>query len=419
MIMRKRQGILVISDGLGDRPNKELDGKTPLEYAHTPNIDKMALEGMCGNVYPISPGVRVGTDVGHLEIFGCNSKEVYPGRGPLEAVSAGLDLIDGDIAFRGNFATIDDEGIVLDRRAGRISENTKELAKALSGMILSDGTKVLVKELTEHRVAIILRGTEMLSEITCTDVGTASEGEKLVVPFAYNEKDEQSAKTARNLWEFTIESSKILKSHPINVERIKEGKLPANVIITRGAGKMRYIPNIAKKFGIKVACIAGDQTVGGIAKLVGYEYHVQDSFTGGFETDMIGKAKKAVDLINKGYDWVIVHVKATDLAGHDNLPKKKVESIEQIDNMIGYIRDNIDKDKCYLSLTADHSTPCEAKDHTGDGVPTIISGIDVRKDSVVSAGEYQFMSGSLNNLTANDIFMIQMDLLGFTDKVGA
>lgn len=118
--MRKRQGILIISDGLGDRPNKELNGLTPLEKANTPNLNRLAADGMCGNVYPKLPGIRVGTDVGHLEIFGYDSDEVYPGRGPLEAMSAGIEIKDGDVAFRGNFGTIDDNNIVIDRRAGRI-----------------------------------------------------------------------------------------------------------------------------------------------------------------------------------------------------------------------------------------------------------------------------------------------------------
>lgn len=417
--MRKKQGILVISDGLGDRPNPELNGLTPLEYAGTPNLDKMTLEGMCGNVYPISPGISVGTDVGHLEIFGCNSKEVYPGRGPLEAISCGLVLKNGDIAFRGNFGTIKEDTTVIDRRAGRIRENTKELAAALDGMVLSDGTIATVKELTEHRVAVVLRGDNMSENITCTDPGTACEGEKLVVPYVDDHEDLESIKTAKNLWEFTMKSYEILKDHSVNKQRVEKGELPANVIITRGPGKNKDIPSITKKYGIKGACIAGDQTVGGIGKLVGLDYYVEDSFTGGFDTNMIEKAKKAIQLIESGYDWVVIHIKGTDLAGHDNLPKKKVEIIEKIDHMIGFLMEQIDSSKCYINMTADHSTPCEVKDHTGDGVPTIIWGSDVRRDTVKLAGETYFTCGGLNNLTANDIFMMQMDLMGFIKKMGA
>ncbi|MDR5587348.1 MULTISPECIES: 2,3-bisphosphoglycerate-independent phosphoglycerate mutase [Clostridium] len=417
--MRKRQGILIIADGLGDRPNKELNGLTPLEKANTPNLDRLVSEGMCGNVHPIAPGIRVGTDVGHLEIFGYDSSKVYPGRGPLEAVSAGIEINDGDIAFRGNFGTIDENDIVIDRRAGRIRKDTDLLAKSLNGMLLEDGTKVLVKELTDHRVAVVLRGEGLGKEIICTDPGTACEGEKLVIPTAIDKNDIKSEKTAKNLLEFTIKANKILKNHTVNLKRIEQGEKPANTILTRGVGQKKFMSKITEKFGIKAVCIAGDKTVYGIANLAGMEKYTEDDFTANFDTRIDKKAEKAIEYINKGYDWVVVHVKATDLAGHDNLPMKKVEVIEKIDKMVGYVLDNIDKTKCYVSFTADHSTPCEARDHTGDGVPTIIWGEDVRKDEVKLTGEKYFNNGCLNNITASDIFMLQMDFMGFTKKRGA
>lgn len=417
--MRKRQGLLIIMDGLGDRPNPELKGMTPLESAETPNLDYLASNGMCGNVYPIAPGIRVGTDVGHLHIFGYDSSKVYSGRGPLEAYSAGIKLMPGDVAFRGNFATIDHEYTVIDRRAGRIRKGTRELAEAINGLILSDGTKVFVKELTEHRVAIVLRGNELSDKICCTDPGTAEEGAKLIIPSPLDNTI-TAEKTAKSLWEFTNRAYEILKDHPINRQREAEGLNIANVVITRGAGQENYIPSIKELYNIKAACVAGDITVGGIAKLVGMDYFSNDSFTGSFDTNLKGKVDLAIKLLNESnYNWVVMHVKATDLAGHDNLPIVKKDMIEKVDRAIGLILQNIDLNKCYITVTADHSTPCEARDHTGDGVPTIIAGGDVRKDSVKSAGESQFMSGSLNNLTANDIFMLQMDLLGFTEKVGS
>ncbi|CDG01173.1 2,3-bisphosphoglycerate-independent phosphoglycerate mutase [Clostridium chauvoei] len=417
--MRKKQGLLMILDGLGDRPNLELNGMTPLEIAKTPNLDFLASQGMCGNVYPIAPGLRVGTDVGHLHIFGCDSNKVYSGRGPIEAYSAGIELMPGDVAFRGNFGTIDENYTVIDRRAGRIREGTKELAAAINGLILSDGTQVIVKELTEHRVAIVLRGNNLSDKISCTDPGTAVEGEKLVIPSPLDDTS-SAAKTAKNLWEFTMRSYEILKEHPINKQRLSKELYVANAVITRGAGQKKYMPSIKELYNIKAACVAGDITVGGIAQLVGIDYFSNESFTGSFDTNLIGKADMAINLINeKSYNWVVMHIKATDLAGHDNLPIAKKDMIEKVDSIIGYILKKIDLNKCYIAVTADHSTPCEVRDHTGDGVPTIIAGGDVRKDSVNSAGESQFMSGSLNNLTANDIFMLQMDLLGFTEKVGS
>lgn len=417
--MRKKQGLLLIMDGVGDRPNPQLNGLTPLEAAHTPNLDKLVAQGMCGNVFPIAPGVRVGTDVGHLHIFGCDSRKTYRGRGPLEAISGGMTLCDGDVAFRGNFATLDEKKQVTDRRAGRIHEGTAQLAAALNGMELSDGTVVLVKELTEHRVAVVFHGRGLSDAITCTDPGTGEEGNPLLTPEATDTTPE-AVKTAKALEEFTSRSYQILHNHSVNKERMEQGKQPANVVITRGAGMNIAIPSIKERFGLRAACIAGDVTVGGIATLVGMDFYTTPSFTGSFETDWNAKADLAIHLlVDKGYDWVVVHIKGTDLAGHDNLPLKKKEIIENTDAMVGRLLQRLDLEKCYISFTADHSTPCEALDHTGDGVPTFIAGADVRKDAICQMGEGYFMQGALNNLTANDIFMLQMDLMGFTQKVGS
>lgn len=416
--MRKRKGILVICDGLGDRPNPQLGAKTPLEYARTPNLDYLAKNGICGNVHPIAPGIRVGTDVGHMEIFGCSSDEFYPGRGPLEAFSAGLDIETNDVAFRGNFGTIDDERLVLDRRAGRITKDTDLLASSLNGMLLSDGTRVLVKELTAHRVAIVFKGKNLSVHIQTPDPHSSGNGEKLLEIKALTE-EASAIQTAKNLEEFTQKSYEILKEHPVNKQRVQEGLLPANVIITRGVGQKKFIPNKSSEFGIKAICIAGDQTVGGIAKLVGFDYYTCDEFTGGFDTNIMKKAEKAVELLKADYDWVILHMKATDLAGHDNLPLKKVEMIEKVDHIFGYLKEHLNKEEYYISFTADHSTPCACKDHTGDPVPTLIYGDDVRVDSVSQAGETDFNHGGIDQMTAQDIFMVQMDLMGFTKKRGA
>ena len=164
----------------------------------------------------------------------------------------------------------------------------------------------------------------------------------------------------------------------------------------------------------------GDITpITGIGKMVGLDPFSQDDFTGEFETNYIGKAKLALKLLNKNYDWVVVHVKAPDLAGHDNDIEKKAKIIENIDKMAGIFYNNIDLSRCYFTFTADHSTPCEVRDHTSDPVPSFISGIDVRRDGIFNAGESYFKNGSLNNFKANDLFLIQMDYMGFTKKYGA
>ncbi|MCD7991431.1 MAG: 2,3-bisphosphoglycerate-independent phosphoglycerate mutase [Clostridia bacterium] len=417
--MRKKQGLLVIMDGLGDRPNPSLGGMTPLESASTPNMERLLKMGMCGNVYPIAPGIPVGTDVGHLQIFGYDSSRVYRGRGPLEASSGGLELMDGDVAFRGNFATVTEDKVVVDRRAGRISQGTELLAEAVNGMVLSDGTRVLAKELTEHRIAVVLRGEGLSDTISCTDPGTTEEGKGVSRPKALD-GTAKAQRTADALWEFTEKAYGILRELPLNRERVEKGLKPANIILTRGAGQKTEMVSLKEKYNIRAACVAGDKTVGGIARLAGMDYYIRDSFTGSFDTDLMGKAGLAAGLLKeKGYDWVVLHIKGTDLAGHDNRPDKKKDIVERTDQMLGYLLDELDLEQCYISFTADHSTPCQVGDHSGDGVPTFIAGSDVRRDKVELAGERYFMEGALEGLTANDIFRLQMNYMGFMEKVGS
>lgn len=182
--MRKKQGLLIIMDGLGDRPDPMLGGMTPLESASTPNMERLLQMGMCGSIYPIAPGIPVGTDVGRLQIFGYDSSRVYRGRGPLEASSGGLELMDGDVAFRGNFATVTEGMAVVNRRAGRIGQGTEFLTQAINGMVLSDGTWVLTEELTEHRTVVVLRGEGLSDAISCMDPSTTEEGKEISGPGA-------------------------------------------------------------------------------------------------------------------------------------------------------------------------------------------------------------------------------------------
>jgi len=416
--MRKKQGLLIICDGLGDRPIEKLGGKTPLEFASTPNFNRLASQGMCGNVYPLKPGVRVGTDVGHLLILGYDTERYYYGRGPIEASSGGIELKAGDVAFRGNFATVDPSFNILDRRAGRITEGTGELAAALNGMALSENVSVLAKELTAHRIAIVFRGPGLSPAISDTDPGATHEGESPVTSRPLDSSPEAS-RTARLMEAFSKEASTILEGHRVNRDRKKSGLLPANAILLRGAGMMGPLPKVGELFALKTACIAGDKTILGLTRMAGFDVFTDDRFTGGMDTWIQGKAEKAFDLLRTGYDWVLLHVKATDLAGHDNEPKRKAEVVEKVDQALGFLLDRIDLNTCYIGVTADHSTPCEVGDHSGDSVPTILAGTDVRKDGIERAGEKYFRMGSLHNLCARDVFMIQMDLMGRTKKYGS
>jgi len=416
--MRTKQGLLLICDGLGDRPIERLRGLTPLEHATTPNMDRLSSLGICGNVHPYKPGVRVGTDVGHLLILGYDTEKYYYGRGPIEAASGGIDLEAGDVAFRGNFATVDESFRIVDRRAGRITQGTGELASAIDGMELRGGVRVLAKELTSHRVAVVFRGPGLSSAVSDTDPGATHEGEPVAAALPQDASAE-ARKTADLTAEFTRLCSSVLSGHEVNRKRREKGELPANVVLLRGAGMMGPLPKVSDLYSIRTACVAGDKTILGLTRMAGFDVFTNDRFTGEFDTDVMGKARKAVELLENGYDWVLVHLKATDLAGHDDEPEKKSRFIEEADRAVGLFLERIDLSRCYVGLTADHSTPCEVGDHSGDPVPTILAGSDVRRDDIGKAGEKHFRSGSLQGLTARNVFMMQMDLMGRTEKYGS
>ncbi|MDV4150748.1 2,3-bisphosphoglycerate-independent phosphoglycerate mutase [Clostridium sp. AL.422] len=414
--MGKAKGILLISDGLGDRPIAELNHLTPLEYAKTPTMDQLCKEGSTGLVHPYRPGCRVGTDWGHICLFGYNPDEYYTGRGAVEAFSAGLDMKKGDVAFRGNLGTVDNDLVVLDRRAGRINdkEEIKSLIEAVDGYEV-DGCKFKILSLTEHRVAVVMSGEGLDWHIVDTDPGTACEGSKIVCPI-----DESNVqKSAQALWKFQLYVKEVWDKHPVNIARVERGELPANFIITRGAAAAMVLPPIESLFPkVKVSVIAGDETITGIGKMCNFDYVTDESYTGGFETNYLGKAQKALEEL-ENHDLVIVHIKGTDLCGHDNEPLKKAAIVEKIDEMYRYWMSKIDKDNTYLGLVADHSTPCHVRDHSADPVPAFLWGPNVRIDECNQCGERAVSKGILNDYTGNQFMATIMDYLGHTKKYGA
>ncbi|VYU34823.1 2,3-bisphosphoglycerate-independent phosphoglycerate mutase [Clostridium tertium] len=414
--MSKARGILLISDGLGDRPIADLNGLTPLEYANTPTMDLLCKEGATGLVHPYKPGCRVGTDWGHICLFGYNPDDYYTGRGAVEAFSAGLDMKKGDVAFRGNLGTVDNELFVLDRRAGRINDKDEieSLISSVDGYEV-DGCKFKVLSLTEHRVAVVMSGNDLYWNIADTDPGTACEGSKIICPI----KEDNIQRSAKALWKFQLYVKEIWDNHPVNKSRKERGQLPANFIITRGSAAAMELPSIESIFPkVKVSVIAGDETITGIGKMCNFDYVVDESFTGGFETNYMGKAEKAIEEL-KNHDLVIVHIKGTDLCGHDNKPLLKAEIIQKIDEMYKYWMSKIDKDNTYLALVSDHSTPCHVRDHSSDPVPAFLWGPNVRVDECIKCGERDVAKGILNGYTGSQFMSTIMDYLGHTKKYGA
>lgn len=345
----KGKGLLLIFDGMGDRPVPELGGKTPLEAASTPNLDRMAREGVNGIMDPIAPGIRPGSDTSHLAYLGADPYEYYTGRGPIEAAGIGLDVRPGDVAFRCNFATVDDKMVVVDRRAGRIMEGTDRLAELLNGMEI-EGVKVILKRSVAHRAALILRGEGLGCKVS--DIDPHEPGEELRQARA---SDQASEKTARVLNELVRISHERFENHPVNLERKRRGELPANILLPRGAGILKETPSFEEKFGIRGAAIAEVGLIYGVARILGLDLiRVADS-TGGLDTDTQAMGRAAMKALET-HDFVMMNVKGCDIAGHDGNAKAKVEMIEKIDQMVGEMSKSFDG-SLYVILTADHSPP--------------------------------------------------------------
>jgi len=406
----KKKVLFIVCDGLSDRPVKELDSKTPIQAARKPAMDALARHGVSGTMDVIGHGIAPGSDTAHLALFGYDPFKVYTGRGPIEAAGAGLTLERGDVAFRCNFATVDESLKVVDRRAGRIKSGTSELAEALSGVRIGD-TRVAFRAGTEHRGVLVLRGSGLDHRVT--DVDPHSESAVLesraIVPDA--------EKTARVLNEFVKRSHELLQSHPVNRRRVGEGLPPANIVLPRGAGSISDIEPIAERLGIRCAAVAGVTLVKGICRLVGMDVPDVPGATGGLDTDYRAKADAAVALL-KSHEMVFVNVKAGDVASHDGDARLKVRVVESIDMMLGLLLKEVGEDVLVV-LTCDHSTPVSVRDHSADPVPVTISGADVRIDGVKEFDEVSAASGALGRIRGMDLMPIVMGMANRSRKFGA
>ncbi len=409
---------MLIIDGLGDRPIDELGGLTPLEAAHTPCFDLLARTGITGLMDPLSPGIRVGTDVGHLALFGYNPLKVYWGRGPIEAVGIGIDLKPGDVALRCNFATVDDKFIVLDRRAGRI-RHTEALAAVLDGMPLDNELNAIFKPATEHRAVLVLSGTRLSADITSSDPGPTNEGHPIREVKPKRPDQPLAEKTSQLVNQFVRKSYEILKGHDVNKERVKKGLLPANIVITRGAGMAVKMRSLTERFDIRGCCVTGESTVVGIARMSGFRVLTNEKLTANVDTDLDEKARLTVEGLKEA-DFVVTHIKAADLMAHDNRPREKLAFIERVDRMSQKIIDSLDNPQdVYIAVTGDHSTPCAIREHSADPVPVLIHGDGVLVDDVRNFGERACARGGLNRIRANDFLLSLLDLMGVTYRFGS
>jgi len=408
--MAEKKILMIVCDGLSDRPVREFDRKTPLQAARKPAMDALARHGVSGTMDVIGHGIVPGSDTAHLALFGYNPHDVYTGRGPIEAAGAGVELRPEDVAFRCNFATVDEAMRVVDRRAGRIKKGTSELAKAVTGMELGDVTAIF-KEGSEHRGVLVLRGPGLDHRVTDADPHK-EEGVLESMPMV-----PEAEKTAHAVNEFVRRSHELLSSHPVNLRRVEEGLRPANAILPRGAGSIGALEQMSSRYGMRCAAVAGVTLVKGICRMVGMSVPDIQGATGGLDTDYRAKGDAALRLLESN-DFVFVNIKAGDIAGHDGDFRTKVRVVESIDAMLGVMLKDIHED-VVVALTCDHSTPVSVRDHSADPVPVSISGGGARVDGVKEFDEVSVASGALGRIRGMDLMPILLGLADRAKKFGA
>jgi 2,3-bisphosphoglycerate-independent phosphoglycerate mutase len=402
---------------MADRPIKELNWKTPLEAACKPSLNQIAKMGICGIMDPIAPGIPSGSDTATLALLGYDALKVYSGRGALEAIGSGINVLPSDVAFRCNFATVNEDLVVLDRRAGRITnEDAAKLAESLQKIRLEKpSVEFVFKNTIQHRAALVIRGEKLSTAVSDSDPEKV--GVKVLEIRPLDENSETKL-TVKILNELMDKFRKLLESHPVNKERSKRELLPANIILCRGAGTAPRIKPLSEVYGVNAACIATTSLIRGVCKVAGMKLIDVKGATGTPQTDFMAKAKAAIQTL-KTNDFVVLHVKATDVASHDGDVKQKIELIEKVDRMLGYMLNNIDLNSTYLAVTADHTTSSITQNHEGDPVPLAITGPYVRRDDVEEFGERACAKGGLNRIRGMDLMPILMNLIGKTKKFGA
>jgi len=413
--------LYICLDGLGDDPHPVLDGRTPLEAASTPNLDALASRGRTGTVVTVGPGIAPESDIGVFGILGYDPNEEHPGRGVLEATGIDMDFADGDLAYRINFATCAWPEII-DRRVGRglSSEEAHALAVEVNETLSLPGAAFELRATIEHRGALVMRPTRgvLSANVTNTDpayrregsLGVALETFEPVVATAEPLDGTDEAKHAAELTNAFVEgSAKILDASEINVRRRAEGRLPANVILTRDGGDHRpRLQPIRERFGWGWGCFVEMPVERGIALALGMD--TVDAprldavgFGDAAEAAYATWAQLAADALG-GYQALYVHIKGPDVPAHDGRAEAKRDVITAIDRaFIGDILDRIDLGRTVVGVLADHATSCLRKAHTADPVPLVLAGGAFTSDGSTAYGEHACAAGSLGQLLGIEV----------------
>jgi 2,3-bisphosphoglycerate-independent phosphoglycerate mutase len=406
--------IYLVIDGMADLPIKELENRTPLEAADTPNMDFLAKTGKTGLMYAVGKGIAPESDVAVVSILGYDPFKYEVSRGVLEALGADLPFEDGDLALRCNFATLGSGNEIVDRRVGRslTTEEATELAGAINEQIRfrSYPASFQFENTLSHRGALIIKSEDkrFSGNITNTDpaykrvkgIGVAeAEAEMILKKCKPLDKTEEAKISADLVNEFTQKSIAVLDEHEVNKKRVKEGKLKANVILTRDAGdRLPRFPHLSQQYGFSFVCLADMPVERGIARLAGMHMVELPPPSKSLERDCRLRVEKLLENLAL-YDCFYIHIKGPDEPGHDGDFNLKTQLIATVDKyFVGNMLKKINLEDCVICVTADHSTPCKLKAHSDDPVPLLISGNKIRADKVQKFSEKECKKGELSIL---------------------
>ena len=414
----------MLLDGVGDLPHPDLSGKTPLDAAVTPNLDLLAKNGTMGEVISVGKGIAPESDIAVFNMLGYKFQHSdYVGRGVIEAIGVGIDFKNGDLALRGNFATLNDDGVIIDRRAGRRieKEDANLIAKEIEEQIQfsQPNSSVVVAPTIDHRITVRLRteGEQLSSKISNTDPAYVRvEGmgiAKAVTDFMKIEKclpldESTNAKlTAKLVNEFTEQSLLIMRKSDINKKRKEQEKKLLNGILLRDAGNCYpdVIP-INELYSMNFSCIVDMPVELGISQVLKMK-----SFKAGELTDYEEKARVAAKAMET-QNAIYVHLKGPDEFGHDGDAIGKMKNIEEIDRrFFGTLLDNIDTNQVTVVISADHSTPCINKGHSDDPVPILVSGNSIKDDGTVRVTETEAKKGSIGLIEGAQVVKTALNLI--------
>lgn len=391
--------LIILADGAADEPIEKHGGKTPLMMANTPNIDDLCAKSRTGKLLTVPEGMHPGSEIANLGVLGYNVKEVFEGRGVLEAASMGVDIKSGEMAMRCNLICIEN-GNIKNHSAGHISnEEAYELVDALNKELGDD--EVHIYPGISYRHLLVIKGGD--KNVDCTpphDVPGKPFKEVLV------KSDAAAAKsTADLLNDLIIRSQEILEKHPVNLKRIAEGKDPANSIWPWSPGYKPNMRTFKELYGIeKGSVISAVDLIMGIGNLAGFERIDVEGATGLYDTNYEGKAQAAVNAL-KTSDFVFLHIEASDEAGHEGDIDLKVKTIEYLDQrVVKYIVEETAKleEPVSIAILPDHPTPCETKIHTAEPVPFMIYNPEAEADLVKEYNEFAIEKGHFGLLKADE-----------------